>query len=380
MKKMKTIIVGILAIAMVFTAMVAMPQTADATETMPDAVCYDNTLDIADYWNSSEPTVPTKENYVFGGWFTYAGGEVNAAETTYTALTKAELVDMDLSTLTNVCAKFVPAYVLSIKVQIDVDTKKNSTASSTNSKGEEGYAFLRLLSSVDTNKYAEIGFDLFYDKTAQESNESTKVTKVFSKLTNAETANGEQNDGWTPADVFGSAAKYFSVLRVDDISAANCDNILYVRPYWVTHDGTRVTGQSKYVRVMDGYATNEYISVPVNLMTGGQVAAGMLDLTYDSRLEVVEYEEGLLLPEMSAYKDPSDTSDTTDTIKLVGNVSEAGQKEPETDIYANVWFKETTPGSIGEDEILEFTVGNYTFCNWSEAPVDDVKAWNVQYK
>ena len=380
MKMMKTILTGFLAVAMIFSAMGILSQTAEATGIAPDgnSVYYDNTLDIENFWDDNEPSAPVLPGYVFGGWFTYEGGEVNVAETTYTALHKSQLTEKsetELAAMENVCAKFVPAYVLSIKVQIDQPTKENSVASSTNSKGQSGYAFLRLLSSVDTNKYEEIGFELFYDKVYKET-ENTFVTKVYSKLTNEETG----TTGWTPQEIFGEASEYFSVLRVDEINSDTCDNILYVKPYWITKDGTRVTGQSKYVRVMDGYSNDPLISVPVNLMTGSAVAAGMLDLIYDSRLEVAEYDAGLLLPQMASHNDTSDTTDATDTIKFVGNVKEVGNVEPETDIYVNVWFRVKEEATIGLDETLNFTVGNYNFCNWEETPVNNVKAWDVIYQ
>lgn len=365
MKKIKTITASLLAAAMVISGFAVMPTNADATETTAQTVFYDASCPIKEYWGADTKKVPVKEGgYVFGGWFTYAGGDVNADGTTYTALTESTLkATEDLSTLENVCAKFVPAYVLSIKIQIDKDSEAANKAAGTNDK-----AFLRLLSSVDTNKYNEIGFDLWYDKTIKET-ESTKVTKVYSKLTNDETG----TDGWTPQETFGAAAKYFSVLRVDSIANEKCSSILYVRPYWITKDGTKVEGMAKYVRVMDGYANHKYISIPVNLMTGSAVAAGMLEMTYDSRLEVVDCATGLLLPEMNFY------DNNAGIIKLVGNVSEAGEKEPETDIYANIWFKEKTANSIDATEVLNFTLRNLSFCNWTEATVSDVKAWDVQY-
>ena len=80
------------------------------------------------------------------------------------------------------------------------------------------------------------------------------ITRVYESIKNDETGTG----GWKPQEEFGPASNYFSVLKVNNITNDNCDNILYVRPYWKTLDGTRVEGVSKYIRVMDGYDGNQW--------------------------------------------------------------------------------------------------------------------------
>ena len=138
----------------------------------------------------------------------------------------------------------------------------------------------------------------------------------------------------------------------------------------MTMDGTRVEGLSKYIRVMDGYNNDPLISVPVNLLTGSAVAAGQLDLAYDTTLEVAGFESGMLFTEMGYYDDKAGT------VKIVGNISGNEDVKPETDIYANVWFR--VKSSASENTDWTFQMDNLSFCNWEEIFVTDVKAWDVQ--
>ena len=137
-------------------------------------------------------------------------------------------------------------------------------------------------------------------------------------------------------------------------------------------DGTRVEGLAKYVRVMDGYASNRYISVPVNLSEGSAVAAGKLQMKYDqTKLEYVEFDSGVLLPEMEAKANAS-----TGLINFVGNGSDTSKDvDPASGIFANVWFKKLT----NDTSHLEFDIKNFEFCNWALNMVDNVKAWDLQY-
>ena len=137
-------------------------------------------------------------------------------------------------------------------------------------------------------------------------------------------------------------------------------------------DGTRVEGLAKYVRVMDGYASNRYISVPVNLLDGDAVAAGKLQMKYDqTKLEYVGFDSGVILPEMEVNVNAS-----SGLINFVGNGTDTNKDmDPTSGIYANVWFKKSTKDSAH----LEFDVKNLEFCNWGEEIISNVKAWDIQY-
>lgn len=313
--------------------------------------------DMKTYWEQGK--APVKENYVFGGWFSSDGGE------NYMALTPSNIdsnndgeVDFDGTAY----AKWVPSYVLSVKAQIDLASQQAGCAA-----GTDGKAFLRVISTVDSTDYREVGFDLFYDKIYKET-ENTAITKVYASIKNDATGSGS----WTPQEVFGSASNYFSILKVSNISDANCDNILYVRPYWKTMDGTRVQGVSKYIRVMDGYDENRYISVPINLMMGSPVAAGRMQMTYDTNLTYIGYEPGVLLPNMEIR------TDVDGIVKFLGSAATVNADvNPASDIYANVWFQVKDGAVIPEQ--WEFKMIEGDFCNWTEELVTDILAWDICY-
>jgi len=262
----------------------------------------------------------------------------------------------------NACAKFVPAEVLSVRTQIEKETEtKNGNTTST---------FVRLLSAVNGLDYQNVGFDIYYNKKHHETNENaTNITKVFSTLKNDESG----AEPISPTKIFGAAATHFTVLRLASIPAKNYEYVIYVTPQWTTLDGTLVEGQGKYVRIMDGYAENHYISVPINFFTGSEVAAGQIEMNYPSNLEMVDFEAGTIMPEMSH------NDNKAGTVKIVGLV-ESGktQVEPKSGIYANVWFKIKEGESVG-NTTLDFQLNNLSFANWSEEFVTDLQTWNYKY-
>ena len=120
MKKMNKVMAGFMAIAMVMLSVIVTPVAADATETttIPETVTYDDTLDIAKFWKTR--TAPTKEGYVFGGWYTTDG-------TNYTPIKEADIVEKGVENFVGACAKFVPSYVLSVKAQLEKTTEENDS-------------------------------------------------------------------------------------------------------------------------------------------------------------------------------------------------------------------------------------------------------------
>lgn len=388
MKRLKQILAGLLVAVMLVAGLVITPIDAKATESATETVVYQRNeeqqetgvifvLDEEKYnfktlWESR--TAPTRDGYVFGGWYTKSDTE---DDETFSAIREsdAEALEKD----TQVWAKFVPAEVLSVRAQLEADTEVEDGTNVAAGK-EKQTTYLRLLSGVNGLGYQKVGFDIKYNKKYEETSDTAKnITKVFKKITNAETGTG----GLEADDVFGTAATHFSVLRLADIYYYNFNFVIYVRPHWTTLDGTTVYGQGKYVRVIDGFSCNQYISVPVNFLEGSAVAAGQLEMTYDSNtLELVTvagkcFDEGTLMTEMSYYNDKN-------TIKIVGNIAEAPAEntkgvEPETDIYANVWFKVKDGVNTSNIDDLTFEMKNLIFCDWDEEEITNVKAWDFKY-
>ena len=309
-------------------------------------------LKFSNYWTTENKTAPVRPGFVFGGWYTQDGNSMKAIKES----------DVENVASIEACAKFVPAEVLSVRTQIEKSTETNN--------GNTTSTFVRFLSAVNGLDYQNVGFDIYYNKKHHETDENaTNITKVFSTLKNDESG----TESISPTKIFGDAATHFTALRLASIPAKNYEYVIYVTPQWTTLDGTLVEGQGKYVRIMDGYAENHYISVPVNFFAGSEVTAGQIEMTYPTSLEVVDFDAGTIMPDM-AHSD-----DKAGTVKIVGNV-ETGktQVEPETGIYANVWFK-VKSGETVENTALDFMLNNLSFADWSESFVTDLQAWNYKY-
>ena len=340
-----------MAALMIVVGVAVVPNTASAdnTSNIPTTVVYDNEYKIADYWGNK--VAPTKDGYIFGGWYEKESNDK------YRAITEDALTADGVEAYDDAYAKFVPAYVLSVRMQL---AKNTETA---NGEGINK-TYLRVLSGVDSLNYKEVGFKVWFNKKS-----NTEQVAVLSNVyKNIENLDGNIN----ATAVFGEPATHFSVLKIDNIIDKNFEKVIYVTPFWKTMDGTIVEGQAKYVRVMDGYEKNHYISVPVNLIEGSDVAAGRLQMKYDqTKLEYVGFDAGVLLPEMVV-----NANQTTGNISFVANGTETGVNvNPAEHVYANVWFKKVT----NETSHLKFDIKNLEFCNWDEAIINNVKAWDIKY-
>ena len=336
----KKVLAGILTIALAISSISVMAYAEDNNNQLIDE---SGSYAIGDYW--SERKAPIKEDYVFGGWYKEIGDA-------YEPLTANEAEETETA-----YAKFVPAYVLSVKAQNEAGV----TADTDNTS-------VRIITSLDSKQYKKVGFDIWLANKKQlfkEDNTALETTRVYRGVM----------VGDTPKDanvLFGTASQYVGVWELTNIAKSNYNKIIYVRPYWITMDGTKVEGLSKYVRVMDGYTSHKYISVPVNLLTGDAVAAGKVQMEYDYKtLRYIGYDAGVLLPKMEVHVDESNG-----VIKFVGNAtvgenSQYEEVEPESGIYANVWFQKKTDAEISNagatiPERWKFFMSNLSFCDWNE--------------
>lgn len=351
MKKGKMIVAGFLTLFMSVLLVVDAHIEVNATDSTTFETHYDDEYSIKTYW--ADKKVPIKEGYVFGGWY-----QKNA--TSYSPLKEADLSTDKLESLTNVYAKFVPAYVLSVKAQMETETQT--------SNGNTDSTYLRLITALDSNEYQKVNFEIYYNNKHEEKN-APDIDRVFSSLKNVD---GEI----FPETTFGPDAHCFGALKLNAILKNNYAKIIYVRPSWTTMDGTKVEGLGKYIRVEDGFEENEYISVPVNLLGGEEVAAGKIQLTYDAKtLRVHDVDAGRLLPEMEA------NCDTSGVITFVGNTS--GGNVNSDGLYANVRFKKIAESQLEAGvkypDFWQFFIDNEVFCNWSETIVKNMKIWDSRY-
>lgn len=288
---------------------------------------------------------PTKDGYFFGGWFT-----------TDMSKDATGKVITDRSAQTTAYAKFVPAHVLSVKSQNLASTAVGNGTTNT-----------RFLSAVDSADYQKVGFVI----NTGSSEKEIDATKVYEKV--YVTADS-QKDYFTASNLFGAGATYVSVIEMGGIPEKAWSDDFYIRPYWVTKDGTKVYGLGKYVRVSDGVGTDKYISVPVSLTTAQAIAAGMLTVNYNtSKLDYVGFVEGRLFDEVAV------NGAVDGKVTCVANVSDITANKTADDMYIGLRFKITDSSyKVGNNEFLKFTISGTDFCDKDEKTVS-LNVWNFQY-
>lgn len=323
---------GILAIAIASVGFLAVPKDVDAA-VAADEVIYEEYTNVGQYRGATK-TAPVKEGYVFGGWYDDANG------TNYYDEEGAD-------SLSTAYAKFVPAQVLSVKAQNMAGTTADTETT-----------HVRVISSLDNTNYQKVGFDIWLNNKIQLTKEGgtpLETEKIYNGL-----LVGDQKV--EANDIFGGVSQFVSVWQLQNVAKENHAKIIYVRPYWITMDGTKVEGLGKYVHIEDQY--NGLISVPVDLMTGEGVAAGAVNLTYPSDMTVEGVENGRVFDEMAC-----DTN-TAGVVKMVANTSDVSDVAA-NGIYANIRFRKPAAKA-------EFTVTKSEFCNNAET-MQDTKAWDTAY-
>ncbi len=354
MRKENKIIAGLLA-AMLMTASVSVTapevqaaNTGSTVEVKTKIEYVDMTQNYADYFGKQD-NIPTKDGYVFGGWFTdNSGGTV--IKTTDEAGTSAK-----------VYAKFVPAHVLSVKAQIYSNTERTENTS--------GRTNVRLVTSLDCKEYQNAGFDIIdmSGETGRPIRTNPQKT-VYSALRVKESGG---NKDYTAQQIFGQfneTEQRLVVLTLKNIPETKWDSDIYVRPYWTTPEGVKVNGLGKYVYVNDGL--DRWVSIPVNLHTGANVAGGMISVTVPEGLQYQQCRAGRVFTEITEAINGN-------TIKCVGNTAQ-GTNVAADDLFAVFRFKVTGDYKVGNGTFLDFNVKNLGFANNAENLVD-MNIMSVRY-
>lgn len=336
--KLKNILAGFMAAILIVAGVAIAPSgEAKAAEvSVKEGVQYEQ--------RTVDGKIPTMDGYFFGGWFEKGDGTGKA-----------------LSSVSNgqtLYAKFVPAHVMSVKSQNLAGTTLDSTSTNT-----------RFISAVDCADYQKVGFVINTGNVAKEK--EVDARKVYEKIYVTTSASSTH---YTPEGLFGAGAEYVTVLEMGGIPNTAWDRDFYLRPYWVTKDGTQVYGHAKYVRVGDGLGTDKYISVSLNLTSAKDVAAGLLTLKYDtSKLDFAGYVKGRVFDEVLA-------NETVDgTVKCVANVSDITANGKANDTYMGLRFKVTdTSYKLGQGKFLQFSISDVDFCDKDENTVN-MNVWNFQY-
>ncbi|MEE1315126.1 MAG: hypothetical protein UHS49_05110 [Faecalimonas sp.] len=359
LKRMMTVALAVSTIAVCAFGSVVL--AVDETTTADDVVKY------VEVTNCDEvPTYPSTSEYgyLFGGWYT--SSETNK----YTPVTDTSSVEGQ------VYAKFVPAYIMSVKFQNQKGVNESSTETA-----------VRLVTGVDSLNYMKVGFEISVVTLGDDGclqSVSTEVidssSMAYEKFNVYEDENDTTGTLKSADDVFGTGAEYFAAGGIKKVVSGKFGATICVRPYWLTPDGTKVRGLTKYAHVEDGYVHGEgtdafrYVNIPINLRaTQPQSAVGILSVTAPSGFTYSGFEvEGGKFFEEMAWNANSEA-----TIKLVGNletVPEVGKTADQ--IYANIRYKIAADADVTGGK---FTIGDIDFCNGSETLLTDYEVWNVKY-
>lgn len=206
------------------------------------------------------PNAP-EDGYIFAGWYQ----EVSC-----------ENVYNSLNGVTSAFAKFVPEEILSVKLQLKANTKVSSLTTN-----------MRLVSSVDSLNYQEVGFEIYFNGATTPV--MAKTSKVYERI-EASTKSGVEYN-YSPK-VIDIDSDYFVTATLINISNGNFNKNFYIRPYWKTLDGTTVYGVNRYVTVMNGISTTN-INVPVKVsaeLTTTEVFINGVDSSLLSNASIAYYD------------------------------------------------------------------------------------------
>lgn len=380
-KIMKTIVLSVVAVAVVVVGSFSLSSGANAAETTvaeteASGVIYVQYSDSFDYTSYLEKNVAPEYTgvdadgvgYLFGGWY-------DKVDNTYTAI-------KDTTDLANkkgtVVAKFVPAQTLSVKCQNWAGTNAESNA-----------VIVRVISAVDSTNYSNYGFVVSrIDEKGVETLLGTYISEdsddVYSKFNYyAKATDTTPTETYVPSDLFGNAANHFTTCTVGKIPSSAHGTIICIKPFWKTLDGTTVYGLSKFAHVEDGYLG--YVNVPVNLNILSEdngAAAGMLSVKSEEGLTFLsaETEDGKVFDEMEFHV--TEDADGNTIIKCVGNtsvVSEETEKK-EMDVYINLKFqRQQTSDAPAKGVFYKFSVTDEEFCDSQENFIEEDDVWNIKY-
>ena len=292
---------------------------------------------------AAEQTVPKNENGdVFAGLYT-DGSYTTPYETAAEDAVK----------------KFVTADVLSVGCQVTPKTDDMKKSA------------LRFVTTVDTLIYREVGFII-----TMENGGNAKTIKVGSDTvyTNIVVAEGDDNPAYTVAPtVFSEKSQFFATYTIKNIPESAFDNNFIVTPYWVTVDGITVKGVTRGVRVNDAYGERMVVNVPVRLNSDEEIAAGLLEVTYDTEKFKYIVEDGYIAGDI--LEEVGTAEVVSGTVRCVGNVAVIDNGKAADGMYINLRFE-----YIGDSVQLpeaEFMVQNTEFCDKEENTVPDTGSLSV---
>lgn len=368
-KVIKSIFAGMLTLVIAITGFTYVPKEVRATDTAGavkfQEVDYSTFETCIKARKVPQYTLEDKNTgYLFGGWYTESGEPIETMD----AVAKGEAV----------AAKFVPAHLAGVACQVRADI---GSAETTN---------LRAVSTVDSTNYQAVGFNVYgreknVDGTYTEwqmyghgTGRAAETTNIYSGLYVYEADVVTIKETVYPEDIFGADAAgfKFTTVSLTGIPKAAYDTIVAIKPYWITLDGTYVEGMGEFNRVNDSPDVKEtpnIVNVSVNIKDAANIAAGMLNIGYDTaNFEFVEAECGRIFEEMYFVSEDG-------VVKCVGNVKEIENAKEANDVYVNLRFQKKDGNSLQPGTAMfTITIPNKGFCDIDEQDAN-VSAWNVRY-
>ena len=231
--------------------------------------------------------VPTKDGYVFGGWYSDDKGQY-------------PLDEEQANKATTAYAKWVPDYVLSVKAQVNQNALNDDFTGSNR-------AAIRLLTSVDSRDYKSVGFDVVRgDYPSYTYHLDSK--NVYESLRVVGEAEGSYTEH-TPEGVFGSDSHFFEAVTFKNMPEGAVNTELTATPYWVTLDGTRVEG-TKSIKTVNLGRSWVYIDSNANADGEEYGTCGHPFTKLDSALDAVSWVDGkITVKGTSTFEVPGGTKE-----------------------------------------------------------------------
>ena len=164
------------------------------------------------------------EGYVFAGW--YADEACEEAP-----IRSAQQVTQAVHAL------FVSGAVMGVKAQLPAEVIPADTSAQK--------ADMRFVTTVDTLRYKEVGFQFVIKGKETSRSTNTVYTKLYA-------INADKSIDELSPKQFSLASNYFSALTMTGIPASEWDTEIVVTPYWTTLDGTTVYGMAETKTVNQG--------------------------------------------------------------------------------------------------------------------------------
>ncbi len=196
---------------------------------------------------------PTYEGYLFAGWYT-------STECT----TEENALEKGTEPNESCYAKFVKEDTLRVLAQATAGEVTN-----TNVNSYKGKYILRLVSSVDSLDYRNVGFRVSYQKSNGEMSNSViyRTKDVFTRIVSS-VGDAKKDNTTTVIDTYSYSPKavctkseYFITGKIT-LDASNAERTIAtnfkVEAFWETLDGTSVYGESRWVSWNDSTSDNSF--------------------------------------------------------------------------------------------------------------------------